>query len=145
MRLDKVVAGVDGSVHGRAAVEWAAGISGLTGAEVIAVHAVGLLEELTPAFTTTDHRSLAEMRERLEHEWLDDLPDTSARVRFVLRESNPVLALLAVVEEEGADLLVVGTRGTGGRPDALLGSTSAAVIERAPCPVVVIPPGLSPG
>jgi hypothetical protein len=45
---------------------------------------------------------------------------------------------VAVAEEEAASLVVVGS--TGPR-SSLLGSISADVSRRAPCPVVVVPPG----
>jgi nucleotide-binding universal stress UspA family protein len=39
---------------------------------------------------------------------------------------------------EGADLLVVGSRGDGGFTEALLGSVSQACVQHARCPVVIV-------
>ena len=41
--------------------------------------------------------------------------------------------------EQGVDLLVVGSRGYGTIDRVLLGSTSTALIRKAPCPVLVVP------
>jgi nucleotide-binding universal stress UspA family protein len=48
--------------------------------------------------------------------------------------------ILAVCREEGADLVVVGSRGRGGLKAALLGSVSTKVAGHAPCPCVIVPP-----
>ena len=44
----------------------------------------------------------------------------------------------AVAEDVGACAIVVGTRGRGAVKAKLLGSTSAALLREAPCPVVVV-------
>ena len=47
-------------------------------------------------------------------------------------------AQVLVDEADGADLLVVGSRGHGGFAGLLLGSVSQQCAHHAPCPVVII-------
>jgi nucleotide-binding universal stress UspA family protein len=48
------------------------------------------------------------------------------------------LEIVALAEELGADLIVMGCRGHRGIRRAIEGSISDAVIRRAPCPVLVV-------
>ncbi len=54
------------------------------------------------------------------------------------RVGDPAAETVALAEELGAGLLVVGTRGLGGIRRALMGSVSGAVVEHAHCPVMVV-------
>jgi nucleotide-binding universal stress UspA family protein len=130
MRLQRILVAVDGSDNSQAAVAWAAGLAEATGAEVVAVHAVGLLE---PVEVGRD-----EIARQLDTEWTSALDALGARARRVLRDGEPAIAVLAAADEEDADLVVLGTRGAGGHPHDL-GSTSAEVVQRSPRPVVVVP------
>ena len=49
---------------------------------------------------------------------------------------SPAIELLGAAH--GADLLVVGCRGSGGFARLMLGSVSSQVAHHAPCPVVVV-------
>ena len=53
---------------------------------------------------------------------------------------HPADQLVAAVEDERASFLVVGSHGPR---SSLLGSISAEVSRRAPCPVVVVPQGVN--
>ena len=59
--------------------------------------------------------------------------------RVVIGYAAERLADLA--DEEGADLIVVGSRGRGAFKAAFLGSVSTSLIGVARCPVLVVPPG----
>jgi nucleotide-binding universal stress UspA family protein len=51
--------------------------------------------------------------------------------------------ILRTCEQEDVDLLVMGSRGYGPVRSVLLGSVARALVDRAPCPVIVIPRGAS--
>jgi nucleotide-binding universal stress UspA family protein len=57
-------------------------------------------------------------------------------VDAVLREGRPAHVL--VEESDGAELLIVGSRGHGGFTGLLLGSVSSACAEYAKCPVLIM-------
>ena len=139
MSLERIVVGVDGSEDSAAAVGWAARLAEATGAEVVAVHALGLLEHVGagPPIPTQPHRD--EIRGLFESAWCAPLDRAAVRCRRVVRDGNPVDVLLAVAGQEAADLVVVGSRGVGGHPELLLGSTSSQLAQRSRCPVTIVP------
>jgi nucleotide-binding universal stress UspA family protein len=55
-----------------------------------------------------------------------------------LREGDPDVEIVAMGEEIGAGLIVMGSRGRGGVRRALMGSVSDAVVRHAHCPVLVV-------
>jgi nucleotide-binding universal stress UspA family protein len=55
-----------------------------------------------------------------------------------LREGEPDAEVVALGEEIGAGLIVIGSRGHGGVRRALMGSVSDSVVRHAHCPVLVI-------
>ena len=59
-------------------------------------------------------------------------------VETKLVHSHPAQALID--ESDGAELIVVGSRGRGGFTGMLLGSVSQAVLHHAACPVAVVHP-----
>ncbi|MGI9124594.1 MAG: universal stress protein [Mycobacterium sp.] len=62
-------------------------------------------------------------------------------VSFVTGTGRPAEVLLA--EAVGAELLVVGSRGSGGFAGLIMGSVSQKVLAHASCPVAVLHPGIS--
>ncbi len=68
-------------------------------------------------------------------------PSSSATVHddevLVIDGGHPADRLVALAEEQRASFLVVGNHGPR---SSLLGSVSADVARRAPCPVLIVPP-----
>lgn len=130
-----IVVGVDGSAHSRAALRWAVDHATLLGGSVTAVLAwqVPLLG-MPGAFDKGELESMAK----------ELLADTVSGV-----EPAPVVPLWPVVAEgdptevlihasDGADLLVLGTRGRSPFKGLLLGSVSQGCAANASCPVVIV-------
>jgi nucleotide-binding universal stress UspA family protein len=53
----------------------------------------------------------------------------------------PAEQLAEIADEEGAELIVVGSRGRGAFKAAFLGSVSNGLVGIARCPVLIVPPG----
>ena len=136
----RIVAGVDGSDSSLSALRWAIRQAGLTGAAVDAVAAwhypvtgygyvpVGSGEDYD--FEAITEKVLADaISSSLE-------PGSDVRVRSHVIEGNAAQVLIDA--SDGAELLVVGSRGHGGFTEALLGSVSQHCVHYAHCPVVVI-------
>jgi nucleotide-binding universal stress UspA family protein len=140
MKFERIVVGVDGSANSVAALSWAAALAGTIGAEVIAVHALGLLDRLDGETPVPAQPHRQEIVERFETAWCAPIVRSGVPYRRLLRDGSPISVLLAVAGEEHADVIVVGRHGTSGHPALLLGSTSTQVAQRAPQPVVVVPP-----
>ena len=138
----RIVAGVDGSPSSVSALRWAIRQAGLTGAAVDAViawrypvSAGGYGWAPTGMGTTFDFKEEAEkVLAGAIGTACDPGSGVSVRVRVV--EGNAAQVLLDA--SDGADLLVVGSRGHGGFAEALLGSVSQHCVHHAHCPVVVI-------
>lgn len=138
MQIRRIIVGVDGSRNSDRAASVAGDIAELSGAEIIAVHAVGLLEGRPgPGEVQVDHR--AALRHLLETRWTETARRTGVRVRCSLHDGDAISTLLSAADDAGADLIVVGRHGHRAFPDQVLGSTSAAVAATARCPVLVIP------
>lgn len=139
MTFDRIVVAVDGSAGSARALEWAAALASDLGAEVVAVHALGLLDELEPGTKVPAQAHREQIRRLFEDEWCAVLDTEEVETRRLLRDGAAVRVLLTVADEVNADLIVLGSRGLGGYPDLLLGSTSTQVAQQSHRPVAIIP------
>lgn len=61
----------------------------------------------------------------------------AARVRKISAEGNPAQGIIETASREGADLIVMGSRGLTGFHGFVVGSVAQKVITLADCPVIV--------
>jgi nucleotide-binding universal stress UspA family protein len=138
----RVVVGVDGSAGSVAALRFAEAEVRLRGGELHVVHAwvdtvsgYGGPPWAVPV-TTLQEQADSTLRESLRDAWPDGSPGVRVRAEAVEGVDWDVLTRVA----EGAELLVVGSRGRAGWSSLLLGSVGVHVITHAPCPVAVVRP-----
>ena len=135
-----VVVGVDGSPDSVEALRWAYEHARAHSLPLVAVQAWSLLPSQSPRLADVltaagqrDHDA-AELRALVDGVVAPDAPG-APEVHVVDGQPAPVLLDAA----DGAELLVVGSRGRGGFARLMLGSTSATCVIHAPCSVAVLP------
>ena len=139
-----VVVGVDGSEVSQKATHYAFAEAAARGAELIAVHtwmdmqvqaSLAGLSAAQTEWAEVEKEQGALLTERLA-DFQAEYPDVP--VKKVIARDRPVRALADAAA--GAQLLVVGSHGRGGFKGMLLGSTSRALLQNAPCPMMVVRP-----
>jgi nucleotide-binding universal stress UspA family protein len=126
---ETIVCAVDDSEAAGRVLDTAKGLSDAWAARLLVVHAVG-------AERGADEAG-ASVRARLAG--AGEPPE----VQIVV--GSPAEAIMDAAEREGAELLVVGSRGRGPLRSAVLGSVSRELASSAPCPVVIVPSGARSG
>ena len=135
----RIVVGVDGSDAAHDALRWAVALGEILGAEVVAVHAVGLLEHVHDPEDAAGAWRVG-VSTLIERTWCGGLARARCPHRVLVRDGPPVDVLLGTAHDERASLLVVGRRGVGATNAAVaLGSTSLRVLQAARVPVLVVP------
>ncbi|BBY89249.1 universal stress protein [Mycolicibacterium tokaiense] len=137
-----VVVGVDGSPTSESATALAFEEAHLRGVDLVAVHAwsdMGPIGFPPSNWSPIEWRNIKEREEKLLTErlgeWRRRFPTVTVFPRVVCDQPAPRLLEAA----QGAQLLVVGSRGRGGFAGLLLGSVSATVAGAATVPVIVVP------
>jgi len=128
-----IAVGFDGSAPSEAAVKWALDCALQIDADVVLVHAIGILEHLA-------HETISEQFSSAVHALASAVGFDESRLRWHVDNGDSCSVLLrAALAPISATLLVVGSRGQGAHAGHLLGSTSLQLAERSTVPLVIIP------
>jgi nucleotide-binding universal stress UspA family protein len=129
----KILAPVDGSETSLNALRYAADLTAAFDATLHVVHFADREDDATEEI-------LDRARAVLEEKGVTAEPEVAVDVRLDLRPANQVgQDILAMVEEEGYDHVVMGHHGSGAVERAILGSAAETVIRANEVPVTVIP------
>lgn len=136
-----VVVGSDGSKSSLLAVERAARIAAAFDADLIIATAYYASDEeaaRTPRMDSVTILGDEQARVNLEEAEAHARSAGAQRVQIATRAGTPVEALMGVVNNFDADLLIVGNRGINTLTGRLLGSVPADVARQSDCDVMIV-------
>jgi nucleotide-binding universal stress UspA family protein len=150
----KILLATDGSKEASSAAEAAVEIAHKTDSELHMIHVYGVVP-IYPLYPEAIDPGGAEIEDPVLEEELEGLSEQRARkvlgaavekvqsagatvAQAHLREGGVPHEIVALAEDLGVGLVVVGSRGHGGIRRALMGSVSDAVVRHAHCPVLVV-------
>ncbi len=138
MKLKKILFATDFSDQAEVASRLATSLARDSGAQMIIAHTV----EPAPVsadrgfggYVAEDEATEAAQRQ------LDETAPSDAQVACAhkLLEGSPAAAIVQYADEQGVDLIVVGSHGRKGVTRLLLGSVAEAIVRHARCPVLTV-------
>lgn len=144
----RILVPVDFSGASDAAFHRAADLAGRTGAELHVLHVVpGISPEVSFADLSKDdrafYRRLFEQADGDLTARFEQVDTQGTRTKRVISKGAPSHVVLDYAAREGADLIVMGTRGRTGFRRFFLGSVAGEVLRRTEVPVMVVPEAVS--
>lgn len=133
-----IIVGVDGSESSKNALRWAARLAPSLNATIHAIVAweypiVFGLEGGIPGIWKPDETAREILSNALDSVFGKERP---TGLKGSISQGHPTFVLLDA--SNGAEMLIVGSRGLGGFKGLLLGSVSSSCAEHAKCPVLVV-------
>ena len=139
--FQRILLATDLSEASEVATDWAFALAERHDADLLVVSVIDpheLRQESQRTGLRWDH--VRDRRQAAAQELVVRGRPTGLNVRFLVWTGDPGESIVSAAEAEGADLIVVGTRGRGTIGRLLLGSVSDHVVRNAPCPVLVARP-----
>jgi nucleotide-binding universal stress UspA family protein len=142
VKIDCILVPLDFSEHAAAVLDWAAHLALKHGSRVVLFHAYHLpveFQQLEGAYLPPDFwkNVKAEAEETIE-QYAAQVRDRGVAVESVVAEGYAATAIIDEVENQSADLIVIGTHGLSGLKHLLLGSIAERVVQKAPCAVLTV-------
>jgi nucleotide-binding universal stress UspA family protein len=140
--MKKIIIATDGSSHAQEAIAFGLELASEQEAEVTFVHVLPPDEfmvtgRLGPA-RPIQHREPMDESETALKEAAEAAEKVGVSYKLERISGTPVDAILALADEQDADLIVTGSHGRGAIGSALLGSVSTQLVKHAKRPVLVV-------
>ena len=142
--MQGIVVATDDSPGGNRAVDAAAKLARLTGGKLLILTVGGSISGAELRELASTEGDLSKTLEEAATQILSRAAERSQRkgvtpLKLLTGWGDPAQTIIDTVQQEKADLLVVGRRGRGPLSGLLLGSVSQKLASLAPCEVIVVP------
>jgi nucleotide-binding universal stress UspA family protein len=149
----RILVPLDGSDPSNNALEHAIGIAEKFGSELTLLAVVPKVmvpvfpDEGFGAAPVTAAKDMARYQDRMKEIYENVLVEARAKaeeehpelkVETILREGRPSATIVDIAENDGVDLIVMGSRGIGGITGWILGSTSSHVVDSCTKPILIV-------
>jgi nucleotide-binding universal stress UspA family protein len=130
---------VDGSRHADKAAQYAKGVARTQGAELVLLACPGHIPGLVGGAAREQlARDLEAEGRRVVEGYKNLCAGTEVRYAMEVRLGDPANAIVRYAEENGVDLIVMGSRGLTEIEGLLLGSVTHHVLHRCKVPVLIV-------
>ena len=151
-QIRKILFATDLSKNSAYAFYYAVHMAKRDDAKIVVLHAVEPLPPIMISFKDFEHQVAKDRWEETVKKFRERIQDISVKVdarmgissvdlvsKILIRLGHPVEEILKAVDEEGCDVIVLGTHSRGFLEQTFLGSVSSSVLLRTRKPVLVVP------
>ena len=153
--IHKILVGCDFSKYSKNTLAYAASLAGKFQAELIVVNVINkreidtILKVAEGQFDRTIEKyveksakdyvkRVQEDRTRQMDKLIDEIGCADLKINKIFRVGVPFQELISAIEDEGADLMVMGQKGRGDLAGVLFGSNAEKVFRRCPIPLLSV-------
>ncbi|HDQ05167.1 MAG TPA: universal stress protein [Candidatus Bathyarchaeota archaeon] len=148
--IKKILVPIDGSKHSDRALDYALDLAEKYSADiqlvsvaqpVVATGPMFLTQPILPPASTAMYvKEIEAAHKKMLSEALKKAKESKPDIKISkkLVTGRPADKIVEIADKGNFDLIVMGSRGTGGIKEFFLGSVSDRVADEAPCPVVIV-------
>jgi nucleotide-binding universal stress UspA family protein len=143
--FSKILVPVDFSSYTDHILRYAMEIARRFSSSLHLIHVIPNLDYFAPYEAFMAAGAIVTVQKGVEVEVRKDLGEVAGRIAGIgvtqaIRTGTAFVEIINYVEEQGIDLVVMGTHGRGRLEHILMGSVAEKVVRRSPCPVLTIRP-----